>query len=284
MHFRISLYLICLVFNISTAQNFVVSEVSMPKCYNDCDGTVTFTTSSVTGPFTAILSNSASCPNSTVQTSNLNSITINSLCGCSAPYSVAIYNPSLMLVGTMVQNIVNYATGPLVVNVNTVTPATCTNCCDGNITFTVSGGNLSNPPTFSINGTYTNNVNPLYYLCVGQHTVCVEDASGCIVCKNFVMPYNGMPTGIAQAQLNKAIEFYPNPGNGNLNISLPPYDLQTIKVFDMTGKLILLNENNGLGENRINVNLTENPDGIYHFIFQFRNNDSLHKIYLKKSD
>ncbi|MBK9282933.1 MAG: T9SS type A sorting domain-containing protein [Sphingobacteriaceae bacterium] len=280
MHFRLLSILFVFVFNSFVAQNFVVSQLSMPKCFGDCDGTVTFSTSAVTGPFTAILTNSSSCPNSTVQTSNLNSITINSLCGCASAYSVAIYNPSLILVGTMIQNIVNYATGPLVVNVHTVTPTTCTNCCDGNITFSVSGGNLTNPPTFSINGTYTNNVAPLYFLCSGQHTICVEDASGCIACKNFIMPYFGMPNGINEYELNEDFHVFPNPGNGNLRIQ-SNHEISQINVFDVYGKLINSIKNNS-ASTIIPLNLSEYEDGVYHLLIIGPNHETKHQIYLKK--
>ena len=56
------------------AQNFVAASVKNPKCFGDCDGTITLTTGVVVGPFTAVLTNSSSCPNSTVQVSSANSI------------------------------------------------------------------------------------------------------------------------------------------------------------------------------------------------------------------
>lgn len=285
MKFRSTLLLLVLVFNKLSAQNFSVSQLSMPKCFGACDGSITFTTGAVTGPFTAVLTNTGSCPNSTVQTSNLNSITINSLCGCASPYSVAIYNPSMALVGTMVQNIVNYATGPLVVNVNTVTPTTCTNCCDGNITFTVSGGNLMNPPTYSINGTYTANVSPLYFLCVGQHTVCVEDASGCIACKVFVMPYNGMPMNLTEQEEKVEFSVFPNPGSDRIYIrSSQNRNIFSVELLDLTGRLIQSVSNEGNDQELIQLSASQLENGLYQIRIQTNERRVYSQLYIKNSN
>jgi len=285
MKFRYILFFFALVFNNLMAQNFSVSQYNMPRCFGDCDGSVTFTTGAVTGPFTAVLTNTGSCPNSTVQTSNLNSININSLCGCSAPYSVSIYNPSMALVGTMVQNMVNYATGPLAVNVNTVTPTTCTNCCDGNITFTVTGGNLTNPPTYSINGTYTANVSPLYFLCVGQHTVCVEDVSGCIVCKTFIMPYNGMPMSVKEQQTQNVFSIYPNPGNDRIYIrSSQNKHIKSAEIRDLSGRIIQTVTNEGNDHSALQLSAIELENGLYQ-IRVFSNDNSIYsQLYLKNTN
>lgn len=285
MKFRYILFFFALVFNNLNAQNFSVSQYNMPRCFGDCDGSVTFTTGAVTGPFTAILTNTGSCPNSTVQTSNLNSITINSLCGCSAPYSVSIYNPSMALVGTMVQNMVNYATGPLAVNVNTVTPTTCTNCCDGNITFTVTGGNLTNPPTYSINGTFTANVSPLYFLCVGQHTVCVEDASGCIVCKTFIMPYNGMPMSVKEQETQSVFSIYPNPGNGLIFIRSSEKNLiRSAEIRDLSGRIIQIVTNVGNDQSAIQLSALHLENGMYQIRVLCMDNSTYSQLYIKNSD
>lgn len=282
MKFRYIFFFFTLVFNNFRAQNFSVSQYNMPRCFGDCDGSVTFTTGAVTGPFTAVLTNTGSCPNSTVQTSNLNSITINSLCGCSAPYSVSIYNPSMALVGTMVQNMVNYATGPLAVNVNTVTPTTCTNCCDGNITFTVTGGNLTNPPTFSINGTYTANVSPLYFLCVGQHTVCVEDASGCIASKTFIMPYNGMPMTLHEQERKNAISIYPNPGNGLIYIrSSQNNPIKSAELLDLSGRIIQTITDEGQDQQVLKLSAFQLENGLYQIKVFSNENRTYSQLYIK---
>lgn len=285
MKFRFILTIIILVFNKLSAQNFSVSQSNMPRCFGACDGSITFTTGAVTGPFTAVLTNTGSCPNSTVQTSNLNSITINSLCGCASPYSISIYNPSMALVGTMVQNVINYATGPLVVNVNTVTPTTCTNCCDGNITFTVSGGNLVNPPTFSINGTYTANVSPVYYLCVGQHTVCVEDASGCIACKTFIMPYFGMPTSLKESAIESDFAIFPNPGNGRFYLQTTGITgIEHVQVTDLSGRMLIEKNEEELRANGAYFNAEILENGIYQIKVTYLKQGTYSKLYIKSSN
>ena len=220
------------------AQNFVVASVKNPKCFGDCDGTITFTTGAVVGPFTAVLSNTSSCPNSTVQVSSANSITLSGICGCASDYTFSIYNPSMALVGTMVQQFINYATGPLAVNVNTLTLATCSNCCDGDITFTVTGGNLVSAPTYSIDGALTASVNPLQFLCTGNHTVCVQDVSGCIACKAFLMPYVGGPTGLIENSLSTEFGLYPNPANNELYLETNGKNISSVEIYDISGRKI----------------------------------------------
>jgi hypothetical protein len=250
MNFRFyTIVIFSLLFNVSKAQNFVVSQLQMPKCFGVCDGKITFTTGAVTGPFTAVLTNTSGCPNSTVQSSNVNSITIDSICGCNGTYSFSIYNPSMSLVGTMVQNIINYATGPLSFQVSSITVASCSNCCDGNITFSTSGGNMAGTISYSVDGTYTNNVNPLYFTCVGNHTVCIEDASGCVKCTTLNMSYTGGPTGIRNFSADKEISIYPNPAIEKLSVRSGTRHFSSYQLTDISGRVI--------GEESLNAGPTE---------------------------
>jgi len=89
------------------AQNFTTASSSPPKCFGECNGTITFTTSSVNGPFTASLSNNGGCPNVITQTSSVNSITIDGICACPGNYTCSIFNPSMTIVGSMVFQFLN---------------------------------------------------------------------------------------------------------------------------------------------------------------------------------
>lgn len=225
---------------LAKSQNFTVSNMDNPKCYGDCDGTITLTTSLVTGTFTAVLTNTGSCPNSTVQNSTINSITINSICGCPSPYTITIYNPAMAVVGTMVQQFINYSTGPLSITTNTMTQATCSNCCDGDVTFSVTGGSQQAAPTYSVDGTFTNNINPLYFLCVGNHTVCIKDASGCVACTTLNMSYQGAPTGIPEQTEDPGATLYPNPATNEIFISASNnQSILRTEVYTVEGKKVI---------------------------------------------
>lgn len=264
MNLKSIFFLLLLNISLTKAQNFSVASMNNPRCFGDCDGSITYTTSLVTGPFTAVITNTGSCPNSTVQNSTINSITISGICGCADNYTIAIYNPSMALVGSMVQQFINYANSPLNINTNTVTVATCSNCCDGNITFNVSGGNQNTAPTFSIDGTYTANVNPLYFACVGTHTICVKDASDCIVCKTFFMSYQGGPTGIETMDNITDLMIYPNPANEILYIrSQDKTQGFRIEFFDQTGKKTMETFNHSQFENESKIDISQLHSGIY---------------------
>ena len=267
----------------SNGQNFAVSTYSNPKCFGDCDGTITFTTSSVQGPFTAVITNTGSCPNSTVQNSTANSITINNICGCAATYSFAIYNPSMALVGTMVHQIINYATAPLDINSNTVTATSCSNCCDGNITFSVSGGNLTGAPTYSIDGTFTANVNPLYFTCAGTHTICVKDVSECVKCKTFVMPYQGMPTTVEEQKLSEGFLIIPNPFNDFIHI-IGENKVDYVTIRDLTGKIILNQKIEIVSEKVFSIDMSEFSSGLYLVELNSENGNVIHRMKAIKSE
>lgn len=264
MNFRYSLLLFTLLVNVLNAQNFSVAQLQMPKCYGVCDGKITFTTGAVSGPFTCTVTNNAGCPNPTLQSSGTNSITIDSICGCSGTYTFSIYNASMALVGTNVQNIINYATSPLAFNVNSITPATCSNCCDGNVTFSISGGNQMSPPSFSVDGTYTNNVNPLYFICVGNHTVCIEDASGCKICVPLYMNYNGGPTFVRYTPLSPNALIYPSPAREALFVKNATRHFVSYEISDISGRLVAENTLHLKGNEEFSIGVDSLMPGIYY--------------------
>jgi hypothetical protein len=233
------LLLFTLFAGLANAQNFDESHSQPPKCFGECNGSITFTTSSVSGPFTASLVNADACPNSTVQNSTVNSITINSICACPGAYTCSIYNASMAVVGTMVFQYINYAVAPLVVNTTTIGPASCSMCCDGEAYFSVSGGNQQSPPTFSIDGAFIADAAPASSLCVGTHTVCVEDPSGCIACKEFQVNYEGGSTGLAESAGDKNLIVFPNPAIETLFIqSTKNKQVAKVILYDHTGRAI----------------------------------------------
>ena len=235
------------------AQGFVQSSFTPPTCFGMCDGNVVFTSTATTGPFTAVLTNSSSCPNSTVQNSSGNSVTISSLCPCSANYTVSIYNSSMILVGYELLQVPVTATAALILMTPTVNPAVCSTCCNGSVYVGWSGGfaPTANDATVTIDGL---NVGSSYFpnptVCVGQHTICVTDLSNCQVCTTFSMNYVGI-SGLIENAGNDHIILSPNPSYDQVfihtNANEPVY---SVKCFDMNGKLVIeLNESSGFSNN-----------------------------------
>lgn len=233
----------CLVLFASlNAQNFVLSSMEQPKCFNACNGTAIYTSTTATGPFTAVLANSSSCPNTTVQSSSGNTITLSNICACATDYTVSFYNSSMVLVGYEFLQVPITSTAPLVVTTPTIVPAVCPTCCEGKVYIEWTGGYIPSPntPTVLIDG---NNVGlatfPNASVCVGSHTVCVEDLAGCVACTTFSMGYS-INVGIDATEQTKAISVYPNPTTGKLSFEIDKsMAVDVIEIIDIRGRTML---------------------------------------------
>lgn len=223
--------------------NFMLNTISYPTCFGNCDGVAVFSTTTTTGPFTAVLSNTSGCPNSTVQTSTGNTITLSNLCTCASTYSINFYNSSMVLVGYELLQVPISATSALVLQTPTVDPAVCSTCCDASVYVVYSGG-YEQPPTNNATVTLDgNNVigsyNPIDSVCVGQHTVCIKDLANCIVCNTFSVNFV-THVGLKETHLNETFVLSPNPANDKVTIHARTNGkLSHIKLMDMNGKLIM---------------------------------------------
>lgn len=257
----------------SQSQNFVQDTIIQPTCFNACDGSVVFTTTTTTGPFTAVLSNSASCPNTTVQSSSGNSITISNLCACSANYSVSFYNSSMVLVGFELLQVPITSTAQLILMTPTINPAACSTCCNGSLTVNWSGGYAPSPnnPTVTLDGVdLGTNYNPYPNVCVGQHTLCVKDLANCNVCTTFSMNFVAV-AGVNEQVNSYDFELYPNPASDQIEIrSADRSIIETVLVIDVAGKEVL-NKKLNTTDNKLAIG--ELKEGIY--MIQLMNKDGL---------
>lgn len=238
--FLISVYLL-LAAGITDAQNFFQVNMSQPKCFNACDGSATFASTLTGGPFTAVLTNTGSCPNSTLQSSVGNSITLSGLCACSAIYTVSFFNSSNILVGTELLQVPVTATAPLILQTPTLTPAACPGCCNGEMYAEWNGGYAPAPnnPTLTLDGIdIGSNAAPYSSVCVGSHTLCVQDMAGCKVCTTFSMSYV-ISVGISESKVDKEISVYPNPFQDLLSVSADPsYEECTYTLLSADGRVL----------------------------------------------
>lgn len=244
------------------AQNFFQVGMNQPKCFNACDGSATYASTLTGGPFTAVLTNTGSCPNSTLQSSSGNSITLSGLCACAAVYTISFYNSSNIIVGTELLQVPITATAPLILQTPTLTPAACPGCCNGEMFVNWSGGYAPAPnnPTITLDETDIGiNTTPYSSVCVGSHTLCVQDLAGCKVCTTFSMSYI-ISVGINESHPEMENMIYPNPfldelmiNSGKLN-SVCYYTL-----LSSDGKVLLSGE---LSENNL-ISTTELAGGLY---------------------
>ena len=246
---------------------FSLIGISYPTCFGTCDGSAVFTpTTAISGPFTAVLSNSSSCPNTTVQSSIGNTITISGLCPCVSDYSVSFYNSSMVLVGFELLQIPITSTTALVMQTPTTNPAVCSSCCDGSVYVAFSGGYVPPPnsATVTLDG---NNVGANYFpiptVCVGQHTVCVTDLANCIVCNSFSM---GFVPNVGISELNSDLKFslYPNPTTDNIDLVTTGNSFaQEIRFLDINGKLSYSQKIPLATGQKIMITISTLPKGVY---------------------
>ena len=243
------------------AQNFTLSNSLQPTCFGACNGSITYTTSAVVGPFTAVVVNSGSCPNSTVQNSSNNSITINSICACSGVYTVSIYTGSI-IAGSEIFQFPNYATSSLAVTVSNILAETCSACCNGAANVTYTGGYVLGTPTFSIDGVPVVSVVPAINLCSGSHTVCMTDASKCIACKAFNIP---LISGLHENTFQFPFSISPNPANEAIFVeSTGGNAISKVEIFDVTGRKISEVNSSDKTEFKVKVDIKDIAAGVYY--------------------
>jgi hypothetical protein len=256
--------LLILNVSISKGQNFTVANSQPPTCFGVCDGFVTYTTSNITGPFTAIVTSTGSCANSTVQSSTGNTITISNICACADIYTVTIKNASLVVVGSELIQFPVYATASLIVNTASVSVATCSDCCDGKTTITHTGGNPSTVPTFSIDGVLKTNVAPATSLCPGSHTVCAKDLSNCTSCTVFNVSFT-TAIGIQENTNYSPISLSPNPAITELMIeSTQNNSISKVEVFNITGQKVIESVLPFKSETRVLLDVSGLNEGLYY--------------------
>jgi hypothetical protein len=261
MNLRLLLIGLLIIPQLFRAQNFAVSASQQPKCFGDCNGSITFTTSQVSGPFTCSVTNSSGCNNSTVQASSGNSITISNICACSSTYTFTIYNASLAVVGSMVYQFPVYATSMFVVNTPTIGAASCFSCCDGYAYITYTGGNTNGNPSFTMDNVLISGISPASTLCPGSHTVCGTDPSNCVACHVFTV--NSPASGFKEYAMADPAKIYPVPASEVLNIEPVSQDpISKIEIHDVSGRLVEALDLKAYSAN-VQVNLGNMNTGLY---------------------
>jgi hypothetical protein len=267
------------------SQGFNQSNIQQPTCFGACDGSVTFTTSANQGPYNAVVSNSASCPNSTMSASSSSAITISNVCACSSVYTVTIYTGTI-IAGVNYVQFPNYSTAPLVVSVPSVAAASCSGCCTGSAYITWSGGNTTfsnTPPAFTIDGIPTSSYSPAPNLCPGSHTVCAKDSSNCVACKTFSVGYN-VATGIKQNIESTHISLYPNPVSTDLTIEAGNGMIEKIIIIDPLGRKVMEVHSDITAREKVEINVSALAEGLYYAEIYGPSTRTVHRARFTKKD
>lgn len=90
--------------------------------------------------------------------------------------------------------------------------------------------------------------------------------------------------GVEEVAADVALEVYPNPSNGifTVNIDAANFENAELKVVDMVGKVVYSLDNMTIsGEKSIDINLSNNPAGIYFVQIKNEQQNVSKKIFLK---
>jgi hypothetical protein len=133
--------------------------------------------------------------------------------------------------------------------------------CDGSATATVTGGTppygyLWDDPLLQATQTAVG-------LCIGTYTVMVTDGNGCT--SNGSIYVDSLVMGIANPNLENQLTIYPNPTNGNLTIEINgnQNEATAIEIYSLTGKMITDLKFRYNTSNKITIDLTRQPIGLY---------------------
>jgi hypothetical protein len=248
------------------SQCSLTASVTNPSCPGSCDGSVVLTLSGsgcTAFPYNMSV-NSGSCTAISATSFTAASMTFTGLCSCTSPYSVILTNTLSFPVAFT--NFAVFAGAPVTNAQFGNSPASCSACCTGSVT-TVTGGGTG-PYTYTwtpvggSTGTLTN-------ACPGVYTLCVSDSKGCSVCNTYTV---GFSTGIIENETNPVKVMYSK--EEILIIDAMP--INTITVYDLTGRLIYKSENNNQKEIRLNKN--QFNKGIYVMSVEGNRRQSKYKI------
>lgn len=249
------------------SQCAMTASVTQPSCPSNCDGSVTITLSASCTAFPYVLTiNGGSCTPSGSYTMTSASITFSNLCSCGSPFSAILYSGSFPVAFT------NFAVnaGPPVTNgpFNNA-PASCSACCNGSISTVTGGGtgpySYTWTPMGGSTGTLTN-------ACPGVYTLCVADSKGCTVCNTYTV---GFSTALVENETTPVKVMYSK--DEILITNATP--INTITIYDLTGRLVYKSENNNQKEIRLNKN--QFNKGIYVMSVEGNKRLSKHKIIIE---
>lgn len=233
-----------------------------PKCYGVCDGSITFSISGATGPYSVSVTNSTACITPTVPAFNGPTVTINNICPCSAFFSFKFYDVSNSFIGFY--NAYNWpytATSPLTVGANII-PALCSSCCNASVYCSSTGGTTySGPSVFFLDGNYlASGFWPAMGVCPGAHTLCARDNVGCETCTVINI---GFSSGVIEASgVAKPNYIQPNPSNDKFIYSGPTEAGSEIIILSVSGQEMLRKRIEIKGE-QPEINISNLPKGMY---------------------
>lgn len=195
-----------------------IADINNVSCNGANNGTATVVAGYGTSPYTYTWSNGASTAIVTGFSAGTYTVTVTDNNGCTATSSVTITQPSAI---TAPGNITNEVWGN-----------------DGAVDITPAGGTAP----YSFNWSNSASTEDIANLAGGTYTVTITDDNNCTQSFTYTvvsqLGIDGETTGLG------TINFYPNPSNGQLNMSVAGFTGGTLQldVLDMNGKVVFVKQ------------------------------------------
>lgn len=164
-----ALGLVLLITNLS-AQVSIINQVN-PTCAGMCNGSVTFSISGGTAPYTISSAGSTTCMFPPFPPIMTNTITINGLCAC--VYNFIVNDATMNVIG---MQMVTMTTPPPINAIITKTNVCCSGACNGAISAFALGGTA--PYTY-VWSPFAGATPTVTNLCAGNYSLSITDGMGC---------------------------------------------------------------------------------------------------------
>lgn len=154
---------------------------------------------------------------------------------------------------------------------------------------TVSFNNQSNNENFVWwnfgDGTTSTNENPVHkYSNSAVYSVALAATNGC-GSDTLIKTVDVNSTGIANLNNNAAFEFYPNPANSNIQLSINPSvfgNTPTVRIFNSVGQIVLSERLNGTSSHANFIDLRALSSGVYHLEVQGNQQTKSNQLIINK--
>ncbi len=144
-------------------------------------------------------------------------------------------------------------------------------------TATASPSNGTQPYTYAWSGG-NGSAQTITGLSTGNYMVTVTDANGCSVTGNVTV---GTNVGLSDIEIAKAIQIYPNPTVGELNVLLPDnVEATSFSIYNLIGEVII--EQVGVNKKLLNLDISDYSHGVYYLVLRIDNKQITKKIILAK--
>lgn len=232
------------VSNVGAPIMFTIAQ--SPLCYGGSDGSASITASGGTLPYSFLWSDAVSQTNSiaTGLTAGIYNVTLTDSSSCIATSVITITEPALLSTSLTYIKVSSDST------------------CDGSASANVTGG--TPPYTYLWNDPAAQTLATAFGLCLGSQTVAITDANGCTTTKSIYV--DSVVMGIIVIQQSFEFNIYPNPTTGVVHLDFGENDNRdvNVSVFDISGKIILLQDIAGTAKENYNIDLSEYSRGIYY--------------------